>query len=484
MEDVEEVEPNDLSAVFESAAEEFDVPVAVLKTIAYAETGWQMVVGESEFDGKPTTYGVMGLREDRLDEAAELAGVDPSEAATEPASNIRASAAGLSVEADRLAIEDREDLGAWADTTASYSGIEDDLARSAYVYQSIYANMRAGFTVETADGEIRGGLEPTEAWPAFTVPPPAPALEAGPDYAGSVWRPSPNFNSRPGGNIGEPGMVIIHTCEGAYNGCWSWLKNSASGVSAHYVVKEDGNEITQLVREDKRAWHISAKYDCNKNGGVECWRNNNSSNHFTIGIEHAGFANQASWSAKLIDESAKLVCDITRDQGIPRDKYHVLGHGQLQPNNRIDPGPNWPWDEYYDLIDAHCNGGAPPPPPGGDPPPEEPPPPPGEVPDAIIIDSNNSANDPALGFIATSNNWVASSGSSEKYGSGYWYASTQAVSDPATFWFYVDVAGPRTLDAWWASGTNRSSTAPFVVFDDSGAAQVVQVDQRANGGQW
>lgn len=281
-------------------------------------------------------------------------------------------------------------------------------------------------------------------------------------------------------------MVIIHTCEGAYNGCWGWLKNSASGVSAHYVVKEDGNEITQLVRESKKAWHISAKYDCNNNSSKECGLNNVSSNNFTIGIEHAGFGNQASWAPKLIDESAKLVCDITADNGIARDQYHIVGHGQLQPWNRTDPGPNWPWSDYRDKIDAYCNGGAPPEPePEPMPPPaEDPPPPGGDVPDAIIIDSNNAKNDASLGFIATSNNWVASTNSAETYESGYWYASTQAVSDPATFWFYAAEAGEYTVDGWWTSGTNRSSSAPFVVFDESGGAVVVKVDQRSNGGKW
>lgn len=475
-----DVEPSGMNEMFAAAAEEFDVPVEILKTVAYAETQWQTVTGDPEFDGKAAIHGVMGLSDDRLDSAAELAGVEPELASTDALENIRAAAAWLSSEADRLELVDRADLGSWADTVASYSGIEDDIARSTYVYQSIYAVMRTGFVVETADGDVRGELAPTEAWPAFTVPPPAPAVEAGPDYAGSLWRPSPNFNNRPGGDIGEPGMVIIHTCEGSYAGCWGWLKNSASGVSAHYVVKEDGKEITQLVRESKRAWHISAKYNCNNNSSKECWRNNNSSNHFTVGIEHAGFSNQASWNPNLIDASAKLVCDITRDQGIPRDRFHVLGHGQLQPANRTDPGPNWPWDEYYDLIDAHCNGGAPPP---AEPPPAEPPPP-GESPDAIIIDSNNANNDANLGFMSQSNNWFASSGSSEKYESGYWYASTEAVSDPATFWFFADEAGSRTVDAWWASGANRSATAPFVVFDDSGTARVVKVDQRTNGGQW
>lgn len=483
---IQDVEPRDLNAQFDAASQEFDVPGPILKSLGYAETGLMMVVAEPEFEGR-AAYGVMGLRSDILEEAASLAGLPLEDVTSEPDANIRAAAAWLSAEADRLELQDRADLGAWADATASYSGIDDDVARSTYVYQSIYATMREGFVVEDGEGVVRASLEPVDAWPSFTVPPPTPAVEAGPDYAPSLWRPSPNYSSRAGGSSGDPTMVIIHTCEGSYNGCWSWLKNSGSGVSAHYVVKEDGNEITQLVRENKKAWHIAASYKCNLNSNKECGLNGVSSNNFTIGIEHAGFANQASWKPKLIDESAKLVCDITRDHGIPRDQYHIVGHGQLQPNNRIDPGPNWPWSEYYDLIDAYCNGGAPPPP-MEEPPPEEPPPmedpPPAGGGDSIIIDSNNANNDAELGFMSVSSNWVASSGSDELYGTGYWYASTAAVSDPATVWFYSAAGGNYTVDAWWTSGTNRSSTAPFVVYDASGSTTVVNVDQQKNGGKW
>ncbi|MCX4244986.1 N-acetylmuramoyl-L-alanine amidase [Paraliomyxa miuraensis] len=483
---IQDVEPRDLNAQFDAASEEFDVPVPILKALGYAETGLMMVVAEPEFEGR-ASYGVMALRHDIVEEAASLAGLPLEDVAGDPGANIRAAAAWLSAEADRLGLQDRADLGAWADATASYSGIDDDVARSAYVYQSVYQTIRDGFEVKDAEGVVRASLEPTDAWPAFTVPPPAPAVEAGPDYAGSLWRPSPNYSSRPGGTSGKPTMVIIHTCEGSYNGCWSWLKNSASGVSAHYVVKEDGNEITQLVRENKKAWHIAASYKCNLNSNKECGLNGVSGNNFTIGIEHAGFANQASWNSKLINESAKLVCDITRDNGIPRDKYHIVGHGQLQPNNRVDPGPNWPWNDYLDKVDSYCNGGAPPPaePPPAEPPPAEPPPGGGGGGgDTIIIDSNNANNDPELGFMSVSSNWVASSGSSQLYGSGYWYATTAAVSDPATMWFYSPEGGNYKVDTWHTEGTNRSAAAPFVIYDASGSTTIVNVDQRTNGGQW
>ncbi|MCY1014104.1 peptidoglycan recognition family protein [Nannocystis pusilla] len=126
---------------------------------------------------------------------------------------------------------------------------------------------------------------------------------------------------------------------GAYSGCWGWLVNDDSDVSAHYVVKEDGSEISQLVKEDQRAWHIAAKYDKSLNGGQESQLHGTSSNNFTVGIEHAGYAKQANWNANLIEQSAKLVCDITKRQGIPRDKYHVVAHGHCSRTTASTPAP-------------------------------------------------------------------------------------------------------------------------------------------------
>ena len=42
-----------------------------------------------------------------------------------------------------------------------------------------------------------------------------------------------------------------------------------------------------------------------------------------------------------------------------------------------------------------------------------------------------------------------SSATAGHYGNDYAFAATQAVSDPATFWFYLDAPATRTIDAWW-----------------------------------
>jgi hypothetical protein len=273
-------------------------------------------------------------------------------------------------------------------------------------------------------------------------------------------------------------MVIIHTCEGSYSGCWSWLANSSSGVSAHYVVNNDGSQISQLVNESKKAWHIAASYACSRNSGEHCDLNGVGSNSFTIGIEHAGYASQSSWSAGLIDESAKLSCDIAQDNGIPIDKYHFVGHGQLQPYNRVDPGPNWPWNDYIALIDSHCNGG------GNTPDPNDPGPnvPAGSL--EIVVDSNNNLNG-ADAQCNVSSNWTASNNVSGYYNTGYWWRSTGASSDMAEFKAHLGTPRTMVVEAWWSAASDRSTAAPFVIFDaDGNQLDVVFVNQKQSGGQW
>jgi len=120
------------------------------------------------------------------------------------------------------------------------------------------------------------------------------------------------------------------------------------------VVREDGAEITQLVREPSRAWHIGATYDSTRNAGHDGRLHGVQSNHFTIGVEHAGFARQTTWPAAQLDASAKLVCDVARRWQIPRDALHIVAHGQLQPYNRTDPGAGWPWADYLARIERFC----------------------------------------------------------------------------------------------------------------------------------
>lgn len=456
VETVPELSPTELDPLFARASQEYRVPAEILKAIGYVETRWRMVQGQEEFPGRPPAFGVMALRGPQLTRGAQLARLAEADVRRDPLSNIRAAAALLSSYADEAGT-DRGDLGAWAPVVARYSGITSEQAQAEYVHNDVYAVMREG-AVARADGKVVASLMPLAVQPEFRDAPTSMAMST--DYGPAIWRPSPNYNARPTGDVGKIHMVIIHTCEGSYTSCWSWLTNPDAGASAHYVVKEDGSEISQLVREADRAWHIGATYDCSLNNSHECWLNGYSSNHFTVGIEHGGYASQSSFPTAQIDASAKLSCELSRDYGIPRDRYHYVAHGQLQPYNRTDPGPNWPWTDYMNRINSYCNT-------------------------SIIVDSNNGNNDTSKGYIEVSGNWLSSSSTAGYYGSGYYYASTQAISDPATFWFYLPAAATKTIDAWWTAGTNRSTSAPFVMWNAGGTKLgTVNVNQQINGGQW
>lgn len=326
--------------LFAAAGAEFGVPAELLRAIGYVETRWQMVAGREEHDGMPAAHGVMALRGERLRDGARLARVSEDAVRRDARANVRAAAALLRAYADAEGIA-RADVDAWDAAVARYGGIVHPEGRASYL-----RDVRAVRGGRRAEPALRSAADPC------TPPsdPPAPTT----DQPGAVWRTSPNFNARMAGVGGTIHMVIIHSCEGGYAGCWSWLADPASQVSAHYVVREDGAEITQLVREASRAWHIGAIYDSTLNAGHDGRLHGVQSNHFTIGVEHAGYASQTSWPEAQIDASARLVCDLTKRWQIPRDRLHVVAHGQLQPANRTDPGQGWPWADYLARIDRYC----------------------------------------------------------------------------------------------------------------------------------
>ena len=428
-------------SLFAAAGAEFRVPAELLKALGWVETRLQMVRGAEEFPGRPPAFGVMALRSPALERGAALAGVTVEAARGDARANIRAAAALIQAYATETAI-DRLRPDAWEPVVLRFAGITLPAGRAAYLRDVVRAHGLGAAAARLV------ALEPC---------PPEPAGAR--DYAAAVWRPSPNFNQRPGAT-GSTHVVIVHTCESNYASCWSWLVNSASQVSAHYVVNEEGSEMSQLVLERDRAWHIAALYDCDLNRGHHCSLNDAQSNDFTVGIEHAGFASQTAFPASQIEASAALLCDITRDRGIPRDWQHVVAHGQLQPENRTDPGPNWPWIAYLHRAQALC----------------------GET----VVDDSARYNDATVASANVPSGWGATNSAPDYYGGGYRWASTAPdATDGAVFSFRVAAAGARTLDARWTSGPNRSPRAAFSVVTEAGnTLGTVRVDQRSGGGVW
>jgi N-acetyl-anhydromuramyl-L-alanine amidase AmpD len=109
------------------------------------------------------------------------------------------------------------------------------------------------------------------------------------------WRPSPNFSSRRGTRVD---LIVLHDCEGGYEGSIRWFEMSQSNVSAHYVVREDGSEATQMVDLDDNAWHA-------------CTFNRRS-----VGVEMGGFASRG-FGAPLIETTARMFAFLCYHLQIP-----------------------------------------------------------------------------------------------------------------------------------------------------------------------
>lgn len=84
-----------------------------------------------------------------------------------------------------------------------------------------------------------------------------------------------------------------------------------------------------------------------------------------------------------------------------------------------------------------------------------------------------------------SGNWTASNNVSGFFNTGYWWRTTGSSSDLAEFRAHLDAPKTMVVEAWWPAASDRSSSAPFIIFDGNGnQLDTVYVNQKASGGQW
>lgn len=278
--------------------------------------------------------------------------------------------------------------------------------------------------------------------------------QAQPVKPACISDPSPNFAAgRSGATIDT---VVIHTTEGSYSGSVSWLKNPSAGASAHYVVKEDGTEITQLVADADRAWHATYY------------------NSRSIGIECAGYAGQpGTWTQGILPKLYDLVAWLcyaynvqvihpagTATASPPTNNFSgtgLVGHYQVQPWNRTDPGSFFDWNALVAAVNSRL----------------------GVANNDIVIDNT----DP--GFTALSGSWSTGSSAAGHYGSDYRFATSVSGSPTASCEWRpsISVAGDYDVQVFYPEGTNRAPDSPFSILHTGGSATVT-VDQTTNGGSW
>ncbi|WP_442932443.1 golvesin C-terminal-like domain-containing protein [Micromonospora sp. NBC_01699] len=264
------------------------------------------------------------------------------------------------------------------------------------------------------------------------------------DYGPAAWAPaySGNYTASSRESSYPINYVIIHVAQGSYAGTVNWFQNSAAGVSAHYTFRSSDGAVTQSVRDKDVAWHAGN------------WTYNTQS----IGIEHEGYVNQASWfTDAMYRASAALTRHLCDKYGIPKDRSRIIGHNQVPGATHTDPGPYWNWTTYMQYVTGSGGGGG-----GGW---------------TATVDNTTS------GRFTASANWGVSTYSAQRQGVDYRYANPVGASDVAWYRFNIPATASYRVDVWYPADPGYNESTPYVVVTPSGN-QTVVVNQRGGGGQW
>ena len=111
------------------------------------------------------------------------------------------------------------------------------------------------------------------------------------------------------------------------------LKNPKFQVSCHYLINRKG-KIFQMVKDENIAWHA----------GKSKWKKYNNLNPFSLGIELVNKGHRfgyQNFSKKHIRSLIKLCKNLKKKYKIPKENF--LGHSDIAPLRKIDPGEKFPW---------------------------------------------------------------------------------------------------------------------------------------------
>ena len=146
-------------------------------------------------------------------------------------------------------------------------------------------------------------------------------------------KPSPNHDERAFGRT--PDMILLH-----YTGMKTGqealerLCSPESRVSSHYVVFEDGR-IVQCVPEERRAWHA----------GVSFWDGETDINSCSIGVEIVNPGHEFGYRDFPLRQIAAVIslCKSILTRRGPIPPVRILGHSDVAPTRKQDPGEKFPW---------------------------------------------------------------------------------------------------------------------------------------------
>lgn len=158
---------------------------------------------------------------------------------------------------------------------------------------------------------------------------PEPVVEDIKDDYPEEYKATPNQS----GTI-KPKFIVLHHSSGSHDGTKSWILNSASQVSYHYLIAADGSR-TQFVYDTKKAWHA----------GRSTWKGYTGLNSHSVGISFYGDTYKRVPSAVEIDSAAKKCVYLINKFNMNIDD--IITHKMISPGRKDDPS-----DETYNLVIA------------------------------------------------------------------------------------------------------------------------------------
>lgn len=395
------------SVLFKKAYQSYpDVPTGLLEAVAFTMTHIHHIDSTTSGScmGIPRVYGVMGLTLDgkgyfrnNLLLVSQISGFKVNDIIDNPEINIRAYASAYSALKKQLGINSiniEQQISIIKALSEIPDNLRNEFALNSYIYavitflnntenQSAYTfpNYQIDMThifgvdkykiLSSPQVTIRRNTQQTgtseghDTISAFEI--------QSTDYPPAIWNPAASCNYAVG-RTAAISAVAIHDTEGSYSGTISWFQScpcptgcttasACSGYrpcntgasSAHYVIRSSDGQVTQMVSEADKAYHIGSE------------------NGYTIGIEHEGYCSQTGWySNAMYSSSANLVKDICNSgYGIsPTSTYSgsacscsqsssaclqssaikIKGHQMFPNQTHFDPGINWDWAKYYNRV--------------------------------------------------------------------------------------------------------------------------------------
>ena len=144
---------------------------------------------------------------------------------------------------------------------------------------------------------------------------------------------SPNFNLEKRSKKKIKFIIIHYTGMKTESDAIKKLQDPKSKVSSHFYIKKNGN-ILVLVPELYEAWHA----------GISYWKNYKLLNKHSIGIELTNPGHQygyKNFTSDQIISLKKLLNYLIKKYKI--NKEFVLGHSDISPDRKKDPGEKFPW---------------------------------------------------------------------------------------------------------------------------------------------